>query len=97
LTTLKTAIADGKAVIISILVYSSFMTLSVFTTGRVPTPKKTEVLLGGHAICLTGYDDATSTFSFVNSWGTYTGIGGRYTITYDYVSDPKYAGEYFSF
>ena len=45
---------------------------------------------------VTGYNDATQTFTFYNSWGTYTGINGRFTLPYAYASNPKYAGEYFS-
>jgi len=97
LTTIKTALADGHAVLIAILVFRSFMTTTVLTTGVVPLPQKSEQAIGGHAICLTGYNDATQTFTFYNSWGTYTGVNGRFTLPYAYASSPSYAGEYFSF
>jgi len=97
LAALKTGLSSGHPVLISIYVYASFMTRAVFTTGVVPVPKRGDTLLGGHAICLTGYSDSSQTFSFYNSWGTYTGIGGLFTIPYAYASSPNYAGEYFSF
>jgi C1A family cysteine protease len=97
LVTLKTALANGNPVVISIRVYSSFMTNNVFVTGIVPSPSKKDRLLGGHAICLIGYNDIYQRFYFYNSWGTYTGINGYFTIPYGYVSNPNYAGEYYSF
>ena len=97
LFTLKEALAIGNPVLIAIRVYSSFLTNTVFTTGVIPLPKKNERLLGGHAICLTGYSDYTQTFSFYNSWGTYVGLNGLFTLPYAYASSPQYSGEYYSF
>ena len=97
LVTLKSALANGNPVVISIRVYSSFMTNNVFVTGIVPSPSKKDRLLGGHAICLIGYNDIYQRFYFYNSWGTYTGINGYFTIPYGYVSNPSYAGEYYCF
>jgi C1A family cysteine protease len=74
------------------------MTIAAMTTGTIPMPNtKREQLMGGHAICLTGYNDTTSLFTFTNSWGTYTGISGRFTIPYNYVGSSALAGEYFQF
>lgn len=32
--------------------------------------------VGGHCVCITGYDDKTKTFTFVNSWGEDWGKNG---------------------
>jgi len=88
----KDEIVAGKCVVIGIPVYSNFEYYSTLSTGVVPMPKG--YLLGGHAVCLTGFNDAKSTFNFVNSWGTYSGLSGHYTIPFTYVS--KYTYEAFS-
>lgn len=43
-----------------------------------PTGKR----LGGHAICLTGYNSQTNLFRFDNSWGTAYGEKGRGWISF---------------
>ena len=87
LSWIQTCINAGRSVLIAIPVYSNFDTYQVMSTGVVPNPKGT--FLGGHAICLTGYTlgttTANSTFTFVNSWGTYTGLSGIFTIPYQYI------------
>ncbi len=41
---------------------------------------------GYHALVITGYDDATGRFQFLNSWGKEWGDGGYGTMDYDYVT-----------
>ncbi len=38
--------------------------------------------LGGHAVVITGWDDATSSFTVKNSWGTSWGESGYFRIAY---------------
>lgn len=47
---------------------------------------------GYHAITVVGYDDATSTFKFVNSWGMGFGDGGYGTLSYDFVDQHSVGG-----
>ena len=85
-------INQNKSIVIGIPIYANMETYQVMSTGTVPMPKG--AYLGGHAICLTGYNATTSVFNFVNSWGTYSGLSGHYTIPYNYVA--KYTYEAFS-
>jgi len=39
--------------------------------------------LGGHAMCLVGYDDGRRAYKLINSWGTRWGDGGFAWIDYD--------------
>ena len=41
----------------------------------------------GHAVLITGFDDATKTFSFRNSWGTNWGNQGYGKVSYEFVLD----------
>jgi len=82
----------GRTVIVSIPVYQNFDTYDVLSSGTVPMPRGQ--MIGGHAIALVGYTPSSSRFNFVNSWGTYTGIGGHFTIPYEYIG--RFAAEAFS-
>jgi len=53
--------------------------------GKVPMPRKNEEELGGHAVCVCGYNDKTGLFKFKNSWGKAWGDGGYGYLKYDYV------------
>lgn len=91
---MRTALAQGKSIIIAVLVYSSFMSSSTIFTGKIPLPNTSrEQLLGGHAITLTGYDFNRAVFFFRNSWGTRVGMGGHFEIPFAYVASPRLAGD----
>lgn len=92
---IQASIASGRSVMLAIYVYANFMTKNVFISGVVPMPSGS--LLGGHAITLVGYNSVTKVFQFYNSWGTYTGQNGLFTIPYQYVGNGKYAGEWWQF
>lgn len=76
--------------IMGILVYSSFMYATTAKTGMVPLPNtRRERLLGGHAICIIGYDDKRQAFLVRNSWGTGWGLQGDFYLPYRYATDPR--------
>jgi C1A family cysteine protease len=54
-------------------------------TGKVPMPKAGEKPLGGHAICIVGYDEKTRLLKFKNSWSTAWGDKGYGCLPYAYV------------
>lgn len=85
----KQALADGLPLAVGIMVYSSFETSVVTETGNIPLPSKSgEQCLGGHAVCLCGYDDAKQSFLLKNSWGPSWALQGYAWLPYSYVSDP---------
>jgi len=55
--------------------------------GVVPMPAEGEKWVGGHAICVVGYDDAKKWFKFKNSWGKTWGDGGYGYMSYDYMAE----------
>lgn len=77
----KTLLAAGQAVAISVEMSVGFFRAP---GGVVPIPQPHEMIADSHAILLTGYSDAGSTFRFRNSWGTTWGAGGYGDLPYDY-------------
>jgi C1A family cysteine protease len=86
----KRALADGLPLAVGIMVYSSFETPVVTQSGIIPLPNKaTEQCLGGHAVCLCGYDDSKQAFLLKNSWGPRWALQGHAWLPYTYVSDSQ--------
>lgn len=82
------ALNNGFPVTIGFYVYSSFMNKSVSTTGMMPYPNVTrESLLGGHAVLLVGYDNATQRFIARNSWGSKWGDKGYFYMPYQVIQN----------
>lgn len=82
-------------IVFGFLVFDSFMTSSVSSTGIVPMPdSKINKCLGGHCMCIVGYDDNKQLFTCANSWGTKWGKNGLCYIPYNYLLDPKLAGDF---
>jgi hypothetical protein len=92
LLNMKLALSLNKSILIGVLVYSSFQSAAALRTGNIPLPNpRRESLLGGHCICLTGYD--STCFTFRNSWGTSVGVRGAFRIPFTYITNPNLSGD----
>jgi len=72
---LKKALANGKPVAFAVPVYSYWLTEPVHTNGDIRIPLPSDKALGGHAMCMVGYQDDADVpgggyFLVRNSWGT---------------------------
>lgn len=67
---------------IGVEVFSEFE--AVGSNGIVSLPGSGSRSLGGHAICLVGYDDTKKLLKFKNSWGTGWGENGYGYLPYEY-------------
>lgn len=75
---IKACLAENKAVAFSIPVYNSwYLNSEVERTGDIINPIPTETTVGGHAMCMIGYQDEPDDlpsgggkFLIRNSWGT---------------------------
>lgn len=93
-----TLVTFNKPIIFGIMIYSSFMSAKVASTGMVPLPDTSkEQLFGGHCVTMIGYDDNKLCFVCANSWGTYWGNKGLFYLPYNFVINPNLAGDFFYF
>lgn len=89
---LKRSLSNGYPVIIGFDVYSSFNT----ATTIYKKPTSYDAYIGGHAMCVIGYDDNKygGAVEIVNSWGTNWGNSGFIWVPYqDFFNLTKYAYE----
>ena len=82
LNELRLSLATKGPSVIGVEVFEGMMETK---TGLVPLPKKNETALGGHAICLVGYDDKKKNIKFKNSWSDKWGQKGYGFLPYAYV------------
>ena len=93
----KNALAAGTPIVVGFYVYSSFDTASVAKTGIMPYPNTTkEQLLGGHAVCLVGYDDTHNWFIARNSWGPNWGDHGYFYMPYQVIRDTNMSSDFWT-
>lgn len=96
-TAVKSALATGTPVIVGFDVYESFESDTVARTGVMPYPNvNTEQLLGGHAVCLVGYDDTHNWFIARNSWGTGWGDRGYFYMPYQVIQDTSMSSDFWT-
>jgi C1A family cysteine protease len=65
--------------------FKSWFTNKVEKSGMIPMPKKAKEMIGGHAICVVGYNNQKDLFKFKNSWDRVWGDGGYGYLPYKYM------------
>jgi len=68
-------------------VFNSWFTKRVEASGLIPMPRSNEDSVGGHAVCIVGYDDKSGIFKFKNSWSARWGSSGYGYLPYAYVKN----------
>ena len=96
LTTMKACLAARDPFIFGFSVYESFESPSTKRTGVVPIPKLGERRIGGHDVMVCGYDSETRRFKFRNSYDVTWGQNGYGWIPFDYATDPRLAGDFWT-
>jgi C1A family cysteine protease len=79
------AIAAGYAVVGGISCYSSMFTVAVEDSGKIPMPKSTDRLEGGHALYFDRYTESERLIRFQNSWGKGWGDDGYGYLPFAYI------------
>jgi C1A family cysteine protease len=94
LADMRACLAEGYPFVFGFIVYESFESDKVAKTGSVPMPKKSERMLGGHAVLAVGYNDKQKRFIVRNSWGPGWGLKGYFTMPYAYLTNPQLASDF---
>jgi C1A family cysteine protease len=92
--TIENALANNQPVLYAFLVYQSFESQATDTTGIVTLPKAGEQILGGHEVCIVGYNSTTQYFTIMNSWGTSWGDKGFCYFPYAYITNPAWSMQF---
>ncbi len=66
-------------------VFKSWLGKKAQKTGLIPMPKRKEELIGGHAVCIVGFNDAKQFFKFKNSWSAKWADKGYGYLPYEYI------------
>jgi C1A family cysteine protease len=70
----------GNCFVAGLMVHQSFIQAP---RGRIPSPQRGDPFVGGHALCVVGYNARRGEFLFANSWGEGWGDGGYGVISYE--------------
>ncbi|MCY9061421.1 C1 family peptidase [Bacillus inaquosorum] len=84
LDTIKRSLVVNGPCVAGVPVYKNWSTQEVWSSGKIPMPGNSP-LMGGHAICIVGYDDDTQMFKFKNSWDIGWGDNGYGYLPYEYM------------
>ena len=85
LSEMLTCLSEGFPFVFGFAVYESFQSKKVSMTGRVPMPRKSERVIGGHAVLAVGFRQKEKRFLVRNSWGGQWGDNGYCTMPYAYL------------
>ncbi len=87
LSEMLTCLAEGYPFVFGFSIYDSFESDTVKRTGIVNMPKKSESMIGGHAVMAVGYDKTKKRFLVRNSWGEDWGMDGYFTMPFTYLEE----------
>jgi C1A family cysteine protease len=93
---MKGCLAEGFPFAFGMTVFPAFEGEEVANSGVLGIPDSGEEAIGGHAVLAVGYDDSQQVFIVRNSWGADWGMGGHYTLPYEYILNPDLATDFWT-
>lgn len=93
---LKGCLAAGFPFVFGFVVYESFESKEVASSGQAQLPQAGEKQLGGHAVLAVGYDEDQQRFTIRNSWGPKWGMQGYFTLPYPYILQDTLASDFWT-
>ncbi|MFH0918060.1 MAG: C1 family peptidase [Candidatus Omnitrophota bacterium] len=82
---MKRSLLINGPFIAGVKVFQSWFTKKIERSGFISMPKRNEESVGGHAICIVGYDNKLKILKFKNSWGVKWGDQGYGYLPYEYM------------
>ena len=82
---MKRSLAINGPFLAGVKVFKGWFSKRVIKSGLIPLPARKEQAVGGHAVCILGFDDAKQVFKFKNSWGKSWADKGYGYLSYAYV------------
>ena len=76
--------------------YESGDSLYTEKTGKIELPKQGDKVLGGHDLFYSKYNKNTGEFGGPNSWGKGWGDAGKFTISFEYLTNSNLAGDFWT-
>jgi hypothetical protein len=95
--TIQSLINKDQPVLLAFLVYPSFESQAVATSGMMPMPSATDLaqgVIGGHEVLCVGYD--AQNLHILNSWGPNWGLSGFFHMPIAYLTGSGASGQYVS-
>ncbi len=96
LVQMKACLASGYPFVFGMVVHADFEGAEIKRTGHLHMPKPADKPVGHHAILAVGNDDAREWFIVRNSWGRDWGLGGYFTIPYEYLMDEHLTADFWT-
>ena len=87
----RTCLSEGFPFIIGIMLYNEFEGDDAADTGMIPMPNQDSQFVGGHAVCVIGYDtdkNGHDMYEVRNSWGDDWGSEGNFFLPAAYLDGP---------
>jgi C1A family cysteine protease len=81
---IKKVLAKGQPVVFGMKIYSYFQNIG--PSGELKLPQEGDVFVGGHAVCVVGYDNKKKVLIVRNSFGSEWGDHGYFYMPYAYVT-----------
>jgi C1A family cysteine protease len=84
----------GRPVMFGMSVFEQIQSDEAAATGVITMPSANASPVGGHALCLAGFDDTRRHFTVANSWNSTWGAKGYGFIPYEYILNPNLASDF---
>ncbi len=90
----KLSLVQNKPVVIGMEIRNNFQRMTSADTYWFPDAGDRQSL-GGHAMCVVGFDEGKEAFEIMNSWGPYWGNGGFIWVKYsDYARFCRFGAQF---
>ena len=97
LKSLMWLINHGYPIFCGIVMFNSAVSKDNYTFGTFTTPiLDSEKSIGSHCVLIVGYNQDKKFFILMNTISSNWGVRGRGVIPYDYILDPRLAGDFWT-